>query len=108
VGAITGIGNALPAEVLHLVGLCRAAAQGDPVAERRARELEHALQVLSSFDEGVDLVLYYKYLMVLAGYPEYTLHFNASDVLSDSQRRYTDAQWTRFKTWYAAWSASAV
>jgi 1-pyrroline-4-hydroxy-2-carboxylate deaminase len=107
VGAITGIGNALPAEVLHLVALCQAAAQGDPVAERRARELDHALFVLSSFDEGVDLVLYYKHLMVLAGHPEYALHFNASDALSESQRRYTDAQWARFKTWYASWSAGS-
>ena len=108
VGAITGIGNALPTEVLHLVALCRAAAQGDPVAERRARELDQALSVLSSFDEGVDLVLYYKHLMVLAGYPEYTLHFNASDVLSDSQRRYTDTQWAKFKAWYGHWSVNAV
>jgi dihydrodipicolinate synthase/N-acetylneuraminate lyase len=108
VGAITGIGNALPAEVLHLVALCRAAAQGDPVAERRARELDHALFVLSSFDEGVDLVLYYKHLMVLAGHPEYALHFHPGDALSESQRRYTDAQWTRFKSWYARWSATAA
>jgi 1-pyrroline-4-hydroxy-2-carboxylate deaminase len=103
VGAITGIGNALPAEVLHLVALCKKAAAGDPVAERRARELDQALFVLSSFDEGVDLVLHYKYLMVLAGYPEFTLHFNASDVLSDSQRNYTQAQWLKFKAWYAHW-----
>lgn len=108
VGAITGIGNALPAEVLHLVALCRAAAQGDPVAERRARELDQALFVLSSFDEGVDLVLYYKHLMVLAGHPEYAMHFNASDVLSDSQRRYTDAQWARFKAWYGRWSSQVA
>jgi dihydrodipicolinate synthase/N-acetylneuraminate lyase len=108
VGAITGIGNALPVEVLHLVALCRAAAQGDPVAERRARELDHALFVLSSFDEGVDLVLYYKHLMVLAGHPEYTLHFNAADCLSESQRRYADAQWARFKAWYAQWSVGAA
>jgi 4-hydroxy-tetrahydrodipicolinate synthase len=32
--------------------------------------------VLSSFDEGTDLVLFYKYLMVLNGDKEYTLHFN--------------------------------
>lgn len=108
VGAITGIGNALPAEVLHLVALCRAAARGDPVADRRARELDQALFVLSRFDEGVDLVLYYKHLMVLAGHPEYALHFNAADALSDSQRRYTEAQWSRFKAWWARWSVEAA
>jgi dihydrodipicolinate synthase/N-acetylneuraminate lyase len=107
-GAITGIGNALPQEVLHLVRLCRAAAQGDPVAERRARELDQALHVLSTFDETVDLVLYYKYLMVLAGNPEYALHFNPSDELSESQRRYTQTQWTKFKTWWGKWIADST
>ncbi len=103
VGAITGIGNALPQAVLELVALCKQATKGDPKAERKARELEAALMVLSSFDEGVDLVLHYKYLMVLAGFPEYELHFNASDALSESQRAYTKAQWDKFQAWYAAW-----
>lgn len=104
VGVITGIGNALPAEVLQLVALCRAAAAGDPVAERRAAELNRALHVLSSFDEGTDLVLYYKHLMVLAGHPEYARHFIATDALSDSQRRHAEAQWTRFRKWHATWN----
>jgi len=102
-GAITGIGNALPKEVLHLVSLCKKAAQGDVAARRQARELESALAVLSSFDEGTDLVLYYKYLLVLNGQKEYTLHFNASDALTDAQRRYTEAQYQLFRDWYAAW-----
>jgi 1-pyrroline-4-hydroxy-2-carboxylate deaminase len=103
-GAITGIGNALPREVLHLVDLCERAAKGDAVARRRATELEQALGVLSSFDEGTDLVLHYKYLMVLGGDPEYTLHFNESDALSTSQAQYTRAQFELFRAWYAAWS----
>ena len=102
-GAITGIGNALPKEVLHLVSLCKKAATGDVAARRQARELESALAVLSSFDEGTDLVLYYKYLLVLNGQKEYTLHFNASDALTDAQRRYTEAQYQLFRDWYAAW-----
>lgn len=104
-GAITGIGNVLPKEVLQLVGLCERAAKGDVQARRHAQELEQALGVLSSFDEGVDLVLFYKYLMVLEGNPEYELHFNASDVLSPSQRRYAEDQLKLFKTWHRAWSA---
>lgn len=104
-GAITGIGNALPREVLHLVALCERAAGGDVAARLRAKELEEALGVLSSFDEGADLVLYYKHLMVLNGDSEYSLHFNESDALTDSQRNYVEAQYTLFKTWYAAWSA---
>ncbi len=106
-GAITGIGNALPHEVLHLVSLCEAAARGDARARREAEELEQALAVLSSFDEGVDLVLYYKYLMVLEGHPEYALHFNESDSLSDSQRHYVEAQHRLFKSWYADWAPKA-
>ena len=104
VGAITGIGNILPKEVLHLVELCKKAAKGDSVARARATELDQALGVLSSFDEGVDLVLYYKYLMVLEGNPEYTLHFNETDALSPSQRHYAETQLRLFKTWYQAWT----
>lgn len=104
VGAITGIGNVLPREVLHLVDLCQQAAAGDAVARRRAWELEQALGMLSSFDEGVDLVLYYKHLMVLVGYPEYRLNFNATDALSASQAAYAQGQLKLFQTWYQSWN----
>ena len=103
-GAITGIGNALPGQVLHLVSLCERAAAGDATARQHALELEKALWVLSSFDEGPDLVLFYKYLMVLEGNPAFELHFNATDALSDSQRNYAESQLKLFKSWYAAWS----
>ncbi|MDU9393083.1 dihydrodipicolinate synthase family protein [Pseudomonas sp. zfem002] len=103
-GAITGIGNALPREVLLLVELSKRAAKGDADARSRALELSEALNVLSSFDEGCDLVLYYKYLMVINGDLEYTLHFNASDVLSDAQRNYAQTQYALFRAWYANWS----
>ncbi|MFG6560556.1 dihydrodipicolinate synthase family protein [Sulfitobacter sp. 1A15299] len=103
-GAITGIGNVLPREVLHLVALSQAAAAGDAEARQRAQELDAALGVLSSFDEGPDLVLYYKYLMVLEGHAEYALHFNETDALTDSQRGYAEAQYKLFRTWYADWS----
>lgn len=105
-GAITGIGNVLPREVLQLVELSKQAAKGDAVARRRALELSEALNVLSSFDEGCDLVLYYKYLMVLGGDPEYALHFNPSDALSDAQRNYAETQYKLFRQWYANWSAA--
>ncbi|WP_410927761.1 dihydrodipicolinate synthase family protein [Pseudomonas capeferrum] len=105
-GAITGIGNALPREVLHLVALAKRAAQGDAKARRLAGELEAALAVLSSFDEGCDLVLYYKHLMVLNGNPEYALHFNENDALTDAQRRYAEQQYALFRAWYADWSAA--
>ncbi|MDF9616248.1 dihydrodipicolinate synthase family protein [Pseudomonas entomophila] len=104
-GAITGIGNALPREVLQLVSLSKRAAKGDAKARRLARELESALAVLSSFDEGCDLVLYYKHLMVLNGDREYSLHFNETDALTDAQRHYAEQQYALFRTWYASWSA---
>jgi len=103
-GVITGIGNVLPREVLHLCALSHAAAQGDPEARQRAQELEQALAVLSYFDEGPDLVLYYKYMMVLKGNLEYSLHFNETDVLSGSQRGYVEAQLKLFDSWYVQWS----
>ncbi|HMT14996.1 MAG TPA: dihydrodipicolinate synthase family protein, partial [Aestuariivirga sp.] len=106
-GAITGIGNVLPREVLHLVDLCQKAARGDVMARARALELEAALGVLSSFDEGADLVLFYKYLMVLEGNAEYALHFNETDALSASQRHYVEAQHRLFRAWYAKWSTAA-
>jgi 4-hydroxy-tetrahydrodipicolinate synthase len=104
VGTITGIGNVLPREVLHLEALCRAAAAGSASARVHARELDQALGVLSSFDEGVDLVLYYKHLMVLEGNQEYALNLNPADQLSPSQKRYAAQQLTLFKTWYSEWS----
>ncbi|WOC16776.1 dihydrodipicolinate synthase family protein [Pseudochrobactrum sp. MP213Fo] len=103
VGSITGIGNVLPKEVQLLVALSKAAAKGDVEARVKALELENALAVLSSFDEGADLVLYYKHMMVMIGYPEYELHFNATDKLSASQRGYCEAQLKLFQSWYANW-----
>ena len=102
-GAITGIGNCLPAEVLHYLKLCGEAADGCPTARRFAKELEQALHVLSVFDEGPDLVLYYKYLLVLQGDTDFTHHFNPTDQLSDSQRRYAEEQLKLFKNWWANW-----
>jgi len=106
-GAITGIGNVLPKEVLHLCNLSQAAAEGDADARLRALELEHALAVLSSFDEGADLVLYFKHMMVLNGDTEYALHFNASDALTESQRGYVETQFKLFTSWYGEWSKLA-
>lgn len=102
-GAITGIGNALPKEVLLLVELCKKAANGNALARRQAQELEAALAVLSSFDEGPDLVLYYKYLLLLNGEDEYELHFNETDYLTDSQKHYIEQQYSLFKVWFDDW-----
>ncbi len=103
-GAITGIGCVLPREVITLCNLSRAAAAGDMEARARALELEAALSVLSSFDEGADLVLYFKHLLCLLGETDYALHFNETDALTDSQRGYATAQFALFNTWYATWN----
>jgi len=104
-GAITGIGNCLPREVLHLVDLCQKAQKGDPVARRRAKELEEALIMLSTWDAGPDLVLFFKYLLVLNGEKEYELHFNETDALTPAQRHFAEQALQRFRTWYGAWAA---
>ncbi len=106
-GAITGIGNCLPHEVLHLVDLCQKAQAGDPVARRRAKELEEALMTLSTWDAGPDLVLFFKYLLVLNGEKEYALHFNETDALTPAQAGFAEQALQRFRTWYGAWSTAA-
>jgi 4-hydroxy-tetrahydrodipicolinate synthase len=106
-GAITGIGNVLPKEVLHLVTLCEQAAKGDAKARAKAKELEAALMVLSTFDEGPDLVLFYKFLMTLEGDAEYALHFNPDDKLSPAQEKFARDQHALFKRWYADWSKAS-
>ncbi len=105
-GAITGIGNCLPNEVLHLVSLCERAAAGDNGARQKAKELDDALIVLSTFDEGPDLVLYYKYILFLLGDADYELHFNETDALSESQRGFVEQQLKQFQDWYRVWSAT--
>jgi len=103
VGAITGIGNCIPKEVLKLVSLCELAVAGDAKARQLAKELEEALIVLSTYDEGPDLVLYYKYLLTLVGDEDYQHHFNESDELSASQRNFVEAQLKSFQAWWATW-----
>jgi 4-hydroxy-tetrahydrodipicolinate synthase len=103
VGAITGVGNALPRQVLRLMELCQQAATGDCQARQLAAELDEALAVLSKYDEGPDLVLYYKHLMVLEGNSEYEHHFNRTDALSPSQKAFLEDQWRTFRNWWDSW-----
>jgi 1-pyrroline-4-hydroxy-2-carboxylate deaminase len=105
-GAITGVGNALPKEVLRYVELCERAADGCPASRRLAGELEEAFRVLSQYDEGPDLVLYYKALMVLEGHPEYRHHINGTDRLSESQRAALENQWKQFRSWWDLWAGA--
>jgi 4-hydroxy-tetrahydrodipicolinate synthase len=106
-GAITGIGNCLPNEVLKYVELCEAAADGDCQADQYACELSNALTVLSTFDEGPDLVLYYKYLLFLLGDADYEFQLNASDTLSPSQATFAERQLVQFQRWWKNWSGKS-
>jgi len=106
VGAITGVGCALPVEILRFIELCRAAYKGHAKARVWAQELSEALAVLSKFDEGADLVLFYKRMMVLGGHPEYEHHFNPTDKLSTAQKAFVDEQWHQFKAWYGNWAGA--
>jgi 1-pyrroline-4-hydroxy-2-carboxylate deaminase len=103
VGAITGIGNVLPKEVLLLLTLSNKAAAGDAAAWRLALELEKALMVLSTFDEGPDLVLFYKYLLVLRGDSDYAIHFDPNDALNESQKNFARMHLNQFDNWLASW-----
>jgi 4-hydroxy-tetrahydrodipicolinate synthase len=101
--AITGVGNALPKEVLRYQELCERAAAGDAQARVYAQELEDAMRVLAVFDEGPDLVLYYKTLMTLEGNKGYAHNLNSFDQLSASQRGFIEDQWKLFRSWWANW-----
>lgn len=102
-GAITGVGNALPREVLRLTELCLEAAAGNSESRSLAVELDKALSVLSTFDEGPDLVLYYKHLMVLEGHDEYKYQLNASDQLNPPQKAFLEQSWQQFRFWWDNW-----
>ena len=103
VGAISGIGNVLPVQVLRLEGLCRKAADGDAQARTRALELDEAMMTLSIFDEGPDLVLYFKYLLTLRGEKGFEHHFNSEDRLSASQAGFAKQQLETFLSWWDDW-----
>ena len=102
-GAITGIGNCLPITVLRLVALSRQAVQGDSQARTWAKELDEALAVLSKFDEGPDLTLYYRLIAAETIDPIYARPALATDVLSDSQRQYALNQLALFQSWWDNW-----
>ena len=103
IGLITGIGNVLPQPVLKLFELCQMALKGDAQAKSYANQLDDALMVLSTFDEGPDLVLYYKYLLFLKGESEYEYHFNAFDELSSSQKSFAENHLKLFERWWDGW-----
>ena len=86
-----------------MVELCQAAQSGDATARRLAAALDAALAVLSKFDEGPDLVLYYKELLVLTGDRDFELQLNPDDALSPSQRRFVATQLELFLAWWESW-----
>ena len=103
IGLITGIGNVLPQPVLKLFELCLMALNGDAQAKSYANQLDDALMVLSTFDEGPDLVLYYKYLLFLRGESEYEFHFNTFDELSPNQKSFAENHLKLFERWWEGW-----
>ena len=105
-GVITGIGNVIPEAVVKLYDLCIEAASGNVESRRLAIELNDTLKVLSTFDEGPDLVLYYKLLLYLKGEKEYTNHFNTFDKLSESQTEFAEKQFNLFNEWWKNWESN--
>ncbi|MFM7924464.1 MAG: dihydrodipicolinate synthase family protein, partial [Planctomycetaceae bacterium] len=89
-----------------LVELCGRAAGGCVKSRVLAQQLSEALMVLSTYDEGPDLVLYYKALMVLEGHSEYQHQIGSTDRLSDSQLNFLKAQWGLFRAWWSTWEGA--
>jgi dihydrodipicolinate synthase/N-acetylneuraminate lyase len=104
IGVITGIGNVIPEAVIRLYKLCVEASNGSAKSRRLALELNDALKVLSTFDEGSDLVLYYKYLLYLKGEHEYKFNFYESDKLNESQTTFAKKQFKLFNEWWITWN----
>jgi len=106
VGLITGIGNVFPQQVRHLMDLCLTACS-DAGVNRKARslafELEEAMMPLSKYDEGPDLVLYYKYLMSRAGHRGYDRQIVATDRLSPAQMTSAARLYHQFLNWWENW-----
>ena len=104
IGVITGIGNVIPEAVLKLYELSTEASNGSAKSRQLALELNDALKVLSTFDEGPDLVLFYKYLLKLKGEDEYNFNFNESDKLSESQSTFAKKQFKLLNEWWKVWN----
>ena len=103
VGAITGVGNVLPDEVMCLWNLCQAAEKGDHKAWLLAEELDRRLLPLSDYDADPRLVLYYKHLLTLLGESEYHTQRPAEVALNASEKNEAQAQLTRVQRWWANW-----
>ena len=105
IGAITGVGNCLPEEAMHLWRLLSLAQEkGDDEAWRLAEELDRRLMPLSDYDADPRLVLYYKHLLTLCGESEYHVHRPTGASLSDSEAREAQAQLERFQRWWSNWA----
>ena len=104
IGVITGIGNVIPEAVLKLYELSTEASNGSAKSRQLALELNDALKVLSTFDEGPDLVLFYKYLLKLKGEDDYKFNFYESDKLSKSQSTFAKKQFKLFNEWWKVWN----
>ena len=102
-GAITGVGNALPKEVLRRVEMCeQAAAETQPRVDWLPNSTMHS-PVLATFDEGPDLVLYYKHLMSWKVVPNTSISSTPTDQLAPSQKAFLEAQWKLFRDWWDSW-----
>ena len=104
VGAITGVGNVLPDEVMCLWNLCSAAQEsGDHRAWLLAEELDRRLLPLSDYDADPRLVLYYKHLLTLLDESEYHVQRPAGATLSLAEALEAQAQLERFQRWWGTW-----
>ena len=68
---------------------------------------EDVHNAIKNIDKGIFPQAFCKIIPdILGGDPEYSLHFNPTDALSDAQRNYAETQYKLFRQWYANWSAA--
>lgn len=105
VGAVTGVGNVLPQEVMYLWKLLLLAQEkGDAEAWRLAEELDRRLLPMADYDADPRLVLYYKHLLSLLDESGYEHQRPTGATLSDSEKSEAAAQLKLFQMWWKDWS----
>ena len=105
VGAVTGVGNVFPREVMYLWRLLQLAQEkGDAEAWRLAEELDRRLLPMSDYDADPRLVLYYKHLLSLLDESGYEYQRPKGATLSASEKAEAEAQLTLFQRWWENWS----
>ena len=97
-GAITGIGNCLPAEVLHYLKLCGQAAEGCTTARRYAEEPSRHCTSCPSLTKARTVPLQHRYRATPT-----TSTISIPPTASGKPTRHAEDQLKLFKNWWTNW-----